>query len=109
MEPSGDWGKVDLGELLGSALISLGVGMIRLLMYIRNHRHVTWVSVLLEPSLAIFAGMALWALTEYANTPDLVQAVMTSIGAWGGPRTIHGLERRYFGGSRSGDTERGDL
>lgn len=105
----GGWDKVNLGELVGSALVSAGVGMIRVLMLIRAGRNVAWVDVILEPSIAIFAGMCAWALTEVANSPDVLQAVMTSIGAWSGPRLIRQLEKRYFGGTRAGDTGPGDL
>lgn len=94
------WDKVNLSEVLGSAMISLGVGMIRLLTLIRDKRKVRWVEIVLEPSLAVFAGMLIWAVTEYTSTPDVLQAALTSLGAWGGPRTIHMLEVKYFGGSR---------
>ena len=47
--------------------------------------------------------MLVWALTEYTSTPDVLQAALTSLGAWGGPRTVHTLEMKYFGGTRNGD------
>ena len=104
-----DWEKVDLVEVLGAAVISLGVGMIRLLMFIRDKRNVHWFDLMLEPMMAVFGGMVMWALSEYTKTPDIIQAVVTSLGAWGGPRTIHWAERKYFGGSRAGDTTPGEL
>lgn len=97
------WAKVNLSEVLGAAMISLGVGAIRLLTLLRDKRKVRWVEATLEPCLAVFAGMLIWALTEYTSTPDVLQAALTSLGAWGGPRTVHTLEMKYFGGSRNGD------
>ena len=110
MDPGQGWGRVDLGEVLGSALISLGVGVIKLMQYIREKRKIRVVDVLLEPSLAVFGGMAMWAIAEYSGMPDLIQAVATSIGAWGGSKTIHRLDRKYFGGSRiTDDTDNAPL
>ena len=83
--------------------------MIKLMQYIREKRKIRIVDILLEPSLAVFGGMSLWALAEYGGTPDLVQAVATSIGAWGGSKTIHRLDRKYFGGSRITDTDNAPL
>lgn len=100
---SDGWDKVSVSEVIGTASISLGVGMLRLLMLIREKRKVRWVEVILEPATAVFAGMLVWAVTEYANSPDVLQAALTSLGAWGGPRTIHKLESKYFGGTREGD------
>ena len=97
------WDKVNLSEVVGSAVVSLGVGMLRLLTLIRDKRRVRWVEIVLEPCLAVFAGMLVWAVTEYTDTPDVLQAALTSLGAWGGPRTVHLLEMKYFGGSRNGD------
>ena len=78
--------------------------MIRLLTLLRDKRNIRWVDVILEPAVAVFAGMCAWALAEVTNTPDVLQAVMTSIGAWSGPRFIHKLEVRYFGGTRRHDS-----
>lgn len=109
MDPKDSWGHVDISEVIGSALISLGVGMIKLMQYIREKRKIRAVDIMLEPSLAVFGGMAMWALAEYGGMPDLVQAVATSVGAWGGSKTIHRLDRKYFGGSRSTDTDNAPL
>lgn len=97
------WENVDIAEVVGSALISLGVGMIRFLMLVRQGRTVKWVDAVLEPSLALFGGLMAWALSEVANAPDVMQAVMTSLGAWAGPRFIRKMEIRYLGGSRFAD------
>ncbi len=97
------WDKVNWQEVVGSAAVSLGVGMLRLLVLLRDKRKVRWVEAMLEPSLALFGGMLVWAVAEVASTPDVMQAALTSLGAWGGPRTIHLLEMKYFGGSRRGD------
>lgn len=102
MEKPG-WESVNISEVIGSALISLGIGMIKLLMLIRRGRRVKWADYLLEPSLAVFGGMLAWALSEVATAPDVLQAAMTSLGAWAGPRFIHKMEVKYFGGSRQRD------
>jgi hypothetical protein len=95
---------VNLGELIVAALISLGVGVIRLLVFIRKSKGAfKFVDVMLEPLLAMFAGMLMWSIMEYLATPDILQAAMTSVGAYGGTKTIHWAERRYLGGSRIGD------
>ena len=44
-----------------------------------------------------------WALCEVTDMPDVLQGAMTSIGAWGGTRTLHWAELRYFGGTREDD------
>jgi hypothetical protein len=104
------WEKVNVQEIIGSAIIAGGVGVIRFLMLVRKARRVRFVDVVLEPSIAIFAGMCAWALSEAAGTPDVLQSVVTSVGAWSGPRLIHNLEKKYFGGTRdSDDTGRGGL
>ncbi len=77
--------------------------MIKFLMLIREGRKVRWVDAVLEPSLAVFGGLMMWGVAEFGQIPDVLQAVMTSLGAWGGTRTIHFLERKYLGGSRSTD------
>jgi hypothetical protein len=97
------WKEVNLWELGGSAAVSLGVGMLRMLVFIREKRKVRWVDVLLEPGLAMFAGCLIWLLTEHFRVPELLQTALVSLGAWGGPRTIHMLELKYFGGRRAGE------
>jgi hypothetical protein len=95
-EPSG-WEKVNWTEVAGSALVSFTVGIIRVLALLREKRKIHWVDAFLEPSLAIFAGLLMWAIGEVASAPDLLQAVFTSLGAWGGPHTIRKLEEKYMG------------
>lgn len=91
--------------------MSASVGFIHALYLIRRGRKFKWIDVAVEPLLAVMGGMIMWALAEVTNTPDLVQAVLTSLGAWGGPKTIHAMEVKYMGGSRKGDapTAPGDL
>ena len=83
---------------------SMAIGLIRFLYLLRRGRKFKLVDIVLEPLLAILGGMLVWAVNEAADTPDILQAVLTSLGAWGGPRTVHFFEQKYFGGSR--DTDR---
>lgn len=110
----GDFGDVNWGEILGAAVMSASLGLVHALYLIRRGRKFRWLDLLLEPSLAVIGGMMVWALTEVTSAPDLVQAVLMSLGAWGGPKTIHILELRYIGGTRKDDhrtpyTAPGDL
>lgn len=92
--------------------MSASVGLVHMLFLIRKGRKFRVIDVILEPALAVMGGMGLWALTEVTKTPDLIQAVLTSLGAWGGPKTIHWLELKYLGGTRKSDvlpTAPGDL
>jgi hypothetical protein len=73
--------------------------MVRLLYLIRRGRRFHWLDVILEPALAVFGGALMWAGLEVTDAPDVAQMVVTSLGAWGGPRTIHWLELKYFGES----------
>lgn len=99
----GDWNDVDLREFLGAVGVSISIGLVRFLYLLRRGRQFHWFDVVLEPALAVFGGLCMWALMEVSAAPDMLQAVITSLGAWGGPRTIHWLEVRYMGGSRATD------
>jgi hypothetical protein len=99
----GDFTDVNWYEALGALLMSGSVGVVRALYLVRKGRQFRWFDIMLEPLLAILGGMSLWALTEVTPTPDLIQAVLTSLGAWGGPKTVQWLELHYFGGRRKGD------
>lgn len=79
------------------------IGFVRFLYLLRRGRRFKWFDLILEPCLAIMGGMMVWALCEASKTPDLLQVVMSQLGAWGGPRTIHVLEVKYLGGTRSTD------
>lgn len=98
-----DFESVNLLEVAGAIAVSAFLGFVRFLYLLRRGRKFKWFDVILEPCLAVIGGMLMWALNEAASTPDLLQAMMTSLGAWGGPRTIHYLELRYLGGTRSED------
>lgn len=93
----GDWGDINLWEVITATLTAGGVGMIRFLMLLRKGRKLRWFDFLLEPCLAIFAGMLVWGLSEMVHTPDLMQLVLSNLGAWGGPKTIQALEVKYLG------------
>lgn len=102
----GDFGDVNWGEAIGAAVMSASVGVIHMLYLIRQGRKFRWIDVMLEPSLALIGGMLMWAVAEVSPIPDLLQAAMTSLGAWGGPKTIHMMELKYFGGSRKSDNRK---
>lgn len=99
-----DLDKLSNTEIVVATSASAAVGLIRLLHYVRKGRTLKFVDVLFEPLVAVFAGLCAWGLTEVTNVPDVLQAVMTSVGAWAGPRLINNLEKKYFGTSE--DEER---
>lgn len=76
--------------------MSAFIGVVRMLYMIRKGRKFMWFDLMLEPCLAVMGGMMVWGLTEVTSAPDVVQGVLTSLGAWGGPRTIQWLETKYF-------------
>jgi len=92
----GSWANVNWGEVLGVAAMSFSVGAVRLGHLIHRGRKWTWFDVVIEPSVSVVAGMMVWGLCEYSNTPDLLQGVLTSLGSWGGPRTIAYLDAKYL-------------
>lgn len=107
--PDGSWGSVNVRELLSIIVLNTCLGLVRLMYAVRRGRAFRWLDVLLEPSLAVVAGMLIWALTEYTAVPDLMQTVLTSLGAWGGPKTIQYLETKYLGALPGTETKPGDL
>lgn len=96
-----DLDKISNTELVVATSASAAVGIIRLLSAIRKGRRLKVVDVLFEPLVAVFAGLCAWGMTEVTNVPDILQTVMTSVGAWAGPRLINTLERKYFGTSKA--------
>lgn len=101
----GDFDGISWSEVLGATAMCASVGMIRALYMIRRGRKFRAFDFLLEPCLAVVGGMCMWGLIEVTSAPDSVQAVMTSLGAWGGPKTIQWLELRYLGGRRKTDSK----
>lgn len=94
----GDWASVNWQEVTLVASCSAAIGILRLLYLLRRGRQFSWFDVVLEPCLAVFGGMLAWGVLEVTSSPDVLQVVITSLGAWGGPRTIHYFEKRYMGG-----------
>lgn len=92
----GSWAAVDWREVWATIAASGAVGAIRLGYLITRGRRWTWFDAIVEPSLAVVAGVLAWALTEYQAMPDLVQSVCTSIAAWAGPRFMAALEANYI-------------
>lgn len=108
----GSWGSVDWREVASTVAASAAVGAIRLGYLIKLGRRWTWFDVVVEPSLAVMAGVLAWALTEYQSIPDLPQSVCTSIAAWAGPRFMAALEANYISkiiGVEPHNTRPGDL
>lgn len=99
----GSFDSVNWWEFATATAVSAGVGMIKVLQIIRARKQFRWIDALFEPAIAVFAGLLVWGLGEWQSVPDVLQSVLTSLGAWGGPRTIHKLERKYLGGTRSSD------
>ncbi len=84
--------------------ISVGIGLTRMLYLLRKgRRKFVWFDLVLEPCLAVFAGMLIWSLAEVTGAPGIMKSILASLGSWGGPKTIHWAERKYLGGSREGD------
>lgn len=77
------------------------VGLTRMMFLLRRGRKFVWFDVILEPCLAVIGGMLVWMICEVSKMPDMLQTVMSCLGGWGGPKTIHFLELRYLGDRRS--------
>jgi hypothetical protein len=103
----GSWGSINWSEFWGAIGMSAFIGVVRTLQLLRNGRKFVWFDFILEPALAVIGGMLAWGVTEVTNAADVLQAVFTSLGAWGGPKTIRHFERKYLGGTRASDF--GDL
>ena len=76
--------------------MSFIVGGIRLGYLLQRGRKLRSFDLLIDPCMALLAGMLIWAILEVMNVPDVLQAAMTSLGAWGGPRTVNALEVKYI-------------
>ena len=100
----GSWASVNWSEVMAAIAGSAIVGLIRTMELIRRGREFRWIDIILEPCMAVIAGMMVWAAAESVGTPDVFKAMLVSLGAWGGPKTIQYLEIKYLGGRRSGDT-----
>jgi len=93
---SGSWASVDWHEVFATIGASALIGAIRMGYLVRRGREFRLIDLVLDPSLAVLGGMLAWAAAEYAGTPDLMQAIGTSLGAWAGPRLIVVMERKYL-------------
>lgn len=83
-------------EVVAMAGVSFSVGVLKLATLIRDKRRVRWIDILIEPSFAVFAGLLSWAISKHLHTPHLIELVIVSLAAWGGPKTINALEKKYF-------------
>jgi len=77
-------------------MVSAFVGFVRLLYLIRQGRR-RWrlVDIIVEPSIAVIAGVSAWYLAMYQGAPPLLQPVIVSMAAWAGPRFMATLEAKY--------------
>lgn len=92
----GDFQNVSIKEVATVVAASASMGFVRFLYLLRQGRRFVWFDVLLEPCLAVVGGMLMWGVNEATGTPDIMQAVLTCLGAWGGPRTIHWMEKKHM-------------
>lgn len=76
--------------------MALTVGLVRIGHLINKGKKWSWFDLVIEPSVSVVGGMMVWAICEYMSTPDIMQAVLTSLGSWGGPRTIAYLDQKYL-------------
>lgn len=83
--------------------ISASIGFVRFLYLLRRGRRFVWFDAILEPCMAVIAGMLVWGLAEITNMPGIMKTVLASLASWGGPKTIHMLELKYLGGRKKGD------
>ena len=100
----GSWSSVNWTEVLGIVASSAVIGLTRAMYLIRRGRKFRWLDIALEPSLAVFAGMLVYLILSATQTPDVVRAAFVSLGAWGGPKTIHWAELKLLGGTRATDS-----
>lgn len=99
-----EWADVNINEVFVTIAASAGIGFMRMLYLIRKGRNkFVWFDLVLEPCLAVFAGMLVWGGAELAGLPGILKSILASLGSWGGPKTIHWAERKYLGGSRETD------
>lgn len=105
----GEFESINWHEFVGVLFMSASVGLVRVAMAVRSGRKFKWVDIIADTGMAVLGGMVVWLISEPTSVPDAMQAAMTSLGAWGGSRTLHMLEKKYLGGSRSDDTEPGEL
>lgn len=101
---NGSWSSIDWIEVVYTALGAAFVGFVHALYMLQKGRRFRVLDFCLEPLMAILAGMMVWGMLKVTGMPDVLQGVMTSLGAWGGPKTIHWLELKYLGGTRHYDT-----
>lgn len=101
----GDFQLVDWREVGASIGVSFTIGVLKFLHTVQRGRSFRWFNAFFDPVMAVMGGMLVWALMEITPIPDMAQAALTSLGAWGGLRTVHWLEMRYLGGSRAADQE----
>lgn len=84
-------------DVMPTILVSAFIGFVRLLYLIRQGRR-RWrlVDIVVEPSIAVIAGVSAWYLSMYQGAPPLLQPVIVSVAAWAGPRFLATLEAKYL-------------
>ena len=95
--PQPDFEHISSSEVLVTTGGSIFMGFIRFLYLTRKGRKFKWFDFIAEPCFAVAAGMLVWLVCEATEVPDIMQLLLSQIGAWGGPKTIQLLEIRYLG------------
>lgn len=94
--PLPDFDHLSLREIGATIYGSLFMGVTRFLFLLRKGRKFKWFDLIAEPCFAVAAGMLVWLMCEAMSVPDLMQLLMSQLGAWGGPKTIQVLEIKYL-------------
>ena len=95
--PQPDFDHISRPEAVTALLGSLVMGITRFFYLLRKGRKFKWFDLIAEPCFAIVAGMLVWLMAEATEMPDLMQLLLSQLGAWGGPKTIQALELRFLG------------
>ncbi len=90
----GTW--AEWSEGLRAAALAFSVGMISIGYRISRGRQWNWLQVLIEPCVAMLAGWLIWQMCGHADIAPKLTQVFVSLSAWGGPKTIAALDKKYL-------------
>lgn len=81
-----DWPHgVDWRDLTTVVASSAAVGMIRLGYLIQRGRAFRIIDLLVDPSMAVLAGVIAWSLADYSQATHQIQLVGSFLASWAGP------------------------